>query len=132
MKRSPKGSSQYIRGKCHVFALALNDEFGYKMYALEDRNREIYNDRTKKSYPLIVHTFAKKGNKVVDARGVRSLNTVKSECTQGRAKPDWKVHEVTKKTIMHDRTYKNTYDKVSKTSLNKAGQYIRKNKDRYD
>lgn len=67
----------YMREGCGYFAIALQEIFDYKIYALLDYS--LGEKWGKKFYPLIAHVFCSYKNNVIDIKGIRSINEVKDD-----------------------------------------------------
>ena len=53
----------YMHGDCHLFALALHQEFGYDMvYVFDEMDIEVQSE-------VLIHAYCKTKNGFVDARG---------------------------------------------------------------
>lgn len=60
----------YLYGECHVFALALQEVFGYQMkFALDEFDEELERE-------VLIHAFCFEGDHVIDARGISHASDV--------------------------------------------------------
>lgn len=132
VKRVPYGGWRYLKGQCHILALALNEIFGYKMYTLEDSSREIVT-KTGLCFELLTHTFCMKKGKVIDGMGIHSVANMKKRCrVEPGGPPSWKIRRVTKTTIMDSIDYHQTHERVTKAKLAAAKKFVLDNKERFE
>jgi hypothetical protein len=124
------GSGKYKHGFCHIFALGFHRVFGYQIAILEDRDREIINDRLHKSWPYIPHVFCVKGEYIIDAFGVRKpITMIRQSGKWPIAHP--KIHKIDSRSLYNNGLYQNEFEKITKKNVMEAEKFILRNKVKY-
>jgi hypothetical protein len=128
--RAIYGSRKYKLGYCHVFAIALHRIFGYQIAIIEDKDREIINDRLHKSWPYIPHVFCVKGGYIIDAAGVRKPITMIHQVGKWPIKHP-KIHKIDVRSLYNNGLYVHEFERITKKNLKEAEEFILKHKSRY-
>lgn len=117
---------KYCRGYCGEFAVALHRVFGYKLGGFYEKESDDWGTTFSMIHLFAYHPTDK--NLVIDARGIRPKETVKSSLISFTGK--------TPKKLVERRTTENDIDAEGGEGLNKelvdeAIEYIHKNKQKY-
>lgn len=130
VNRTIYGSGKYKRGLCHVFAIALHRVFGYQIAILEDRDREIINDRVHKIWPYVPHVFCINGDRIIDAAGIRKASTMIRETGKFKITHP-KIHRIDSRSLFNNSLYQVNYERITKKDLREAEQFIQNHKEKY-
>lgn len=84
----------YMKGGCGIFAIALQRVFPqYELGSyLDDENIEYY-DEDEEPIATVVHVFAHVGDRVIDAKGIRTIKAMKDDYWDVEGRVDWNVSE---------------------------------------
>jgi hypothetical protein len=124
------GSGKYTYGLCHVFALGLHHIFGYQIAILEDRDREIINDKLHKTWPYIPHVFCIRGQYIIDALGVRKPSTMIRQSGKWQITHP-KIHKIDSRSLYNNSLYQNEFERITKKNVMEAEKFILRNKAKY-
>lgn len=83
----------YMTGGCGIFAIALHKVFGYPIGALLDTENIEYYDENEEPIASVIHVFTHKDNKIIDVKGIRSIEEMKACYWDVEGHVDWKVSE---------------------------------------
>lgn len=119
----------YMTGGCGIFAIALHRIFGYYLGAYLDDECEDFCDEDEEPIPAVVHVFAHDGDKIIDAKGIRTIENVKSDFYDVDGRTDW---DVTENEIKHEYCGDNSplYE-FSEADVKEAIDYIQHNVGKY-
>lgn len=121
----------YMTGGCGIFAIALQHVFSdYKLGSyLDDENIEYY-DADEEPIATVVHVFAHSGDKVIDAKGVRTIKSMKDDFWDVEGRVDWNVdeREIREEYSGDDRPLYSVED----SEVEAAVDFIQQNRSKYE
>lgn len=119
----------YMTGGCGIFAIALHKVFGYAIGSLLDDENTEYYDEDEEPIASVVHVFAHDGDKIIDAKGVRSIEKVKADYWDVEGRIDWEVseREIREEYSGEDRPLYPVLD----SEIQEAVEFIENNREEY-
>lgn len=124
------GSVKYKHGQCHILALALHRVFGYQIAVLEDKDREVVNERTGVSHPYYPHVFCIKGRCAIDGKGVRRVGIMVRESGIKKITHP-RIMKISPITLYKGFVFQSTYGKVTKKAIREAEEFVLRNREKF-
>jgi hypothetical protein len=126
------GSGKYLRGDCHIFALALRRVFGYQIAMLEDTDRVMWHDKhPDKELPYIPHVFCMKKGFVIDAYGYMKPKLM-IRATGRKPIENYKIHNIDPRSLYKNPIFTIGYERITEKKIIEAVQFIEKHKKNYE
>lgn len=121
----------YMTGGCGIFAIALRRVFPqYDLGSYLDDENDEYYDEDGEPIATVVHVFAHNGDRIIDAKGIRSIKSMKDDYWDVEGRVDWNVseREIREEYSGEDRPLYPVED----NEILEAVDFIERNKGKYE